>query len=296
MQRESLGRSLLVATCLCIVCSVFVSSAAVVLKKRQDDNKLHQMQEDVLRVAGLFRENVPISEAFQQVESRVVELETGEFVDPNSIDRNAYDSKMAIKSDKLSVTIPPTDDLAGIKRREKYSPVYLVRNSSGALSQIILPIRGKGLWSTIYGFLSLEPDGRTVHGITFYEHGETPGLGGEIESDKFKGQWKGKVVRDADGSPHISFVRGSVDPNDPNAEHKIDGLAGATLTTRGVTSMVQYWLGPNGFGPFLQNVEREGVSAAEGTASTRSKSGPKERPVERELAVRGHDGRTLQEQ
>ena len=125
------------------------------------------------------------------------------------------------------------------------------------MQQVILPIRGKGLWSTIYGFLSLKPDGRTVDGITFYEHGETPGLGGEIESDKFKGQWKGKVVRDPDGTPDIDYVRGSVDPNDPNASHKIDGLAGATLTTRGVTAMVRFWMGPNGFGPFLDRLSRE---------------------------------------
>ncbi len=266
MQRESVGRSLLVATCLCIVCSVFVSSAAVMLKEKQDTNKRHQMQEDVLRVAGLYQEGVAVSELFGQVETRTVNLETGDFVDRKSLDPKADDPKMATKDPQLSIAIAQQDDLAGIKRREKYSAVYLIKGEGGALQQVILPIRGKGLWSTMYGFLSLQPDCHTVRGITFYEHGETPGLGGEIDSEKFKGQWKGKVVRDPDGTPHIDFVRGSVDPSDPNASHKIDGLAGATLTTRGVTSMIRYWTGPHGFGPFLNKLGGE-QTAAQGTAA-----------------------------
>ena len=116
---------------------------------------------------------------------------------------------------------------------------------------MILPVRGKGLWSTIYGFLSLEADLRTVRGITFSEHGETPGLGGEIENPRWKARWKGKVVVDADGTPRVEAVRGEVNETTADAEHKIDALAGATITTRGVTNMVRYWLGDNAFGRFL---------------------------------------------
>ncbi len=268
MQRETVGRSLLVATCLCIVCSVFVSSAAVMLKPRQEANKQQQMHEDVLRVAGLYQDDAPVAELFeQQVETRIVNLETGEFIDRKSLEPSAYDPKMATKNPQLSVAIPQAEDFASLKRREKYSAVYLVKSDGGALQQIILPIRGKGLWSTMFGFLSLQSDCHTVQGITFYEHGETPGLGGEIESEKFKRQWHGKVVRDPDGTPHIDFVRGSVDPNDPNASHKIDGIAGATLTTRGVTGMVRYWMGPNGFGPFLKKLSGDQADTKMGTAA-----------------------------
>ncbi len=144
--------------------------------------------------------------------------------------------------------------------------MYLIKDDAGELQQLILPVRGKGLWSTMYGFLALEPDGRTVRGITFYEHGETPGLGGEIESEKFQQQWKGKVVRDAQGNARFEFVRGNVAPDDPEAEHKIDGIAGATITTRGVTDMILFWMGQQGYGPLLDRI------AAERTAQRRAES------------------------
>ena len=270
MQRESVLRSLLVATCLCIVCSVLVSSAAVLLKPLQQANKLRQMQKDVLVVAGLYHEGSSVTEQFKQVETMVVDLESGQYVDPDSQDAEAQDARAAAKDPRasakdpaLSVAIEKQDDLAGLKRRERYSEVFLVKSQRGELQQLILPVRGKGLWSTMYGFLSLEPDFRTVYGITFYEHGETPGLGGEIESEKFKSQWKGKLVRDPDGTPHFEFVRGSVDPEDPTADHKIDGIAGATITTRGVTKMIEFWMGPAGFKPFLDNQGAASVAATE---------------------------------
>ena len=227
------------------------------LRPRQEANKLRQMQKDVLQVAGLYEEGAQVSDLFQKVDMRIVDLETGQFVDAANVDRDAYDPKVAPKEPDYSIVIPPEQDLAGLKRREKLSAVYLVQSPTGELQQVILPVRGKGLWSTMYGFVSLESDFYTVRGITFYEHGETPGLGGEIESPKFKRQWQGKVVRDEDGSPRIEAVRGNVDPQDPDAKHKIDAIAGATITTRGVTDMIRYWLGPNGFGPFLERMTDE---------------------------------------
>ena len=157
-----------------------------------------------------------------------------------------------MKDPKLSVSIEPAEDLAGLKRREKYAEVYVVKGDGGKVQQIILPVRGKGLWSTMYGFLSLDADLRTVHGITFYEHGETPGLGGEIENPRWKSKWQGKVAIDQDGNPQIEAVRGEVEPGLTGAEHKIDGMAGATITTRGVTNTIRYWLGGDGFGPLLE--------------------------------------------
>jgi Na+-transporting NADH:ubiquinone oxidoreductase subunit C len=215
------------------------------------------MQEDVLRVAGLYKEGVPAAQLFQQVEPRIVDLATGEVVASDKVEPAAYDPKLAVKDNKLSVAIDPEKDLAGLKRREKYAEVYVVKGDDGNVSQIILPVRGKGLWSTMYGFLSLDADLRTVHGITFYEHGETPGLGGEIENPRWKSKWRGKVAIDQDGNPQLESVRGEVGPDTTGADHKIDGLAGATLTTRGVTNTVRYWLGSDGFGPFLEKQRKE---------------------------------------
>ena len=99
---------------------------------------------------------------------------------------------------------------------------------------LIMPIEGKGLWSTLYGFLSLDADMNTVRGITFYKHGETPGLGGEVDNPNWKALWNERQAFDADGSVEISVIKGRAGPasEDP---HRVDGLSGATLTSKGVS-------------------------------------------------------------
>ncbi len=155
--------------------------------------------------------------------------------------------------------LPGDRDIASIKRREKYAKVYLVEHN-GVVETIILPVHGYGLWSTLYGFVALNKDANTVAGFGFYEHGETPGLGGEVDNPKWKGQWPGKKIYDLGESqtPKISLVKGSVDVSKPGAEYKIDGLSGATLTSRGVTNLLHFWLGDNGFQKYLNRV-REGA-------------------------------------
>lgn len=258
MQRESFLQSIIVATCLCIVCSVLVSTAAVVLKPLQKANKQRQLQQQVLSVAGLYEEGKPIDEQFKQVEAKVIDLRTGEYVDPDSLDAKAYDIQSPPTDPELSEELSDEDDVAGLKHREKYTSVFLVKDSQGKLQQLILPVRGKGLWSTMYGLLSLKPpDFREVNGITFYEHGETPGLGGEIESEKFRQQWEGKLVRGKDGKAEFDIVRGSDDAGD----HEIDAIAGATITSRGVINMIRFWMGPEGYKPFLERLASGNVAA-----------------------------------
>ena len=121
----------------------------------------------------------------------------------------------------------------------------------------MLPIVGKGLWSTMYGFLAMEPDLKTIRGINYYEQGETPGLGGEVDNPRWKAQWKGKIAYQ-DGKPAIDVVKGSVGASDPNAKYKIDGLAGATITSNGVENTVKYWLGDDGFGKFIKRQRKKG--------------------------------------
>ena len=127
--------------------------------------------------------------------------------------------------------------------------VYLVE-TDGQLNKIILPVRGYGLWSTLHGYLALEKDGQTVAGLGFYQHTETPGLGGEVDNPRWKALWPGKKVY-KDGNVEIQLVKGSVDPASDSADYQIDGLAGATLTSNGVTNLVQFWLGEQGFQKFL---------------------------------------------
>ncbi len=134
------------------------------------------------------------------------------------------------------------------------APVYLVRDGD-RLEQVILPIEGAGLWATMYGFLAVEGDGETVRGIQFYEHGETPGLGDGVDKPAWQAQWRGKRLFDADGTPQIEVVKG---PAPDGSDYQIDGLAGATLTGRGVSLFVRHWIGDEGYGPYLKSLQREG--------------------------------------
>lgn len=254
MQRDSIANTFLVATSLCVVCSVLVSSASVGLRPLQEANKVRERQRNILKAAGLYDSSQPLDELYEQViEPRLVDLETGEYADESVVDPESFDQRSAAKDPALSVELASDSGLSGFKRREKYSFVYLVRDDQGELEQVVLPVYGKGLWSTCYGFVALEGDLQTIRGITFYEHGETPGLGGEIENPAWTDKWKDKQAFCED-KPCIEVIRGAVDPNSSAASHQVDGIAGATITSRGVSNLVRYWLGDNAFGPFLKKL------------------------------------------
>ena len=83
-------------------------------------------------------------------------------------------------------------------------------SEAGDLEMVMVPIEGNGLWSTLYGFLALDADTRTVVGITFYEHKETPGLGGEVDNPRWKALWPGrKAFLDEGYAPKIEVIKGA---------------------------------------------------------------------------------------
>lgn len=249
---DSIGKTLLVAFSLCIVCSVIVSTAAVMLKPAQEENQALDRKRNILAAAGMLEEGVSVDEQFAQFTTKVVDLRTGKFTD--AVDPRNYDQRSASKAPSTSDALASADDPAKILRREHYALVYLLENEQGGIERIVLPIHGYGLWGQLYGFIALESDADTVAGLGFYEHGETPGLGGEVDNPRWKSLWPGKQVY-RDGEVAIEVIKGTVDRSGPNAEYKVDGLAGATLTTRGVSNLVRYWLGNNGFAPFLDNLK-----------------------------------------
>lgn len=248
---DSTAKTLIVAFSLSIVCAIFVSTAAVMLKPVQEVNKALDRKRSILAAAGMLEEGKSVDEQFAQVSTRVVDLRTGKFTD--DIDAQKYDQRKAAKDPSESEKLSAEQDVAKISRRENYSLVYVVEGPTGQLEKIILPIHGYGLWSTLYGYIALESDGNTVAGLGFSEHGETPGLGGEVDNPRWKAHWPGKQVY-RDGDVAIGLVKGAVDPSSANAPWQVDGLAGATLTSRGVTNLVHFWLGENGFEPFLNNL------------------------------------------
>ena len=253
MGNDSISKTFSVALALCIVCAVVVSSAAVILRPTQEVNKLLDLKSNILASAGLLQQGVSIETQFEQISTRVVELETGRFTD--AVDVASYDQRKASKDPALSIALDPKQDPAKIKRRANYATVYLLETEQG-IEKIILPIKGYGLWSTLYGFLALESDLQTVAGIGFYEHTETPGLGGEIDNPRWKAGWVGKQAY-RQGDVVINVLKGKVDMSREGADSQIDGLAGATLTTRGVDNLVRYWLGDEGFRPLINHLQAE---------------------------------------
>lgn len=248
LPNDNIVKTLVVATLLCLVCSVVVSVTAVQLKPIQTENKLLDKKVNILSVAGLTDQSVPVDVRFESIKTQVIDLETGRITD--AVDAQTYDQRKASKDPALSTTLSRSQDVAQIKTRANYANVYLLE-SDGVVEKLILPVKGYGLWSTMYGFIALEADATTVSGITFYEHGETPGLGGEIENPSWQQSWKGKQVFNGQNVA-LTVIKGAVGDATPEPEYKIDGLAGATLTSNGVGNMIKFWLGEDGFGPYLE--------------------------------------------
>lgn len=259
MASESTARTLTVAFVICAVCSLLVAVPTVALKPLQDEQKLLDKQKAVLAAAHLIDHSAgkkQIQDTFSGLEVRLVNLASGEFVEG---DATRYNLSTELKNSKASRALSSDEDMASIKRQENVAPVYLKRDSDGKLQTVVIPIRGYGLWSTLYGFLALKGDANTVEGLVFYQHAETPGLGGEVDNPKWRALWPGKQVNDANGKLAITVVKGNVDESDPLAVHKVDGLAGATLTARGVDALIKFWLSDKGFGPFLSRIRLQEV-------------------------------------
>lgn len=256
LSNDSLEKTIAVALSLSFVCAILISFSAVALKPLQIENKAMDMKRNILDVAGLLTEDTDVHQAFAElVEEKLVNLETGEYVE--DMDPASYDQRKAAKDPELSVAIPAEKDIAHIRRKAKIAKVYLVKKGD-KIDSIILPVHGYGLWSTMYGFLALEADGQTVKSINFYDQAETPGLGGEVVNPNWRALWKGKKVYDENGNVALKLVKGNVDPSKPDAVYKVDALAGATLTSNGVTNLIQFWLGEEGFKRYLDKIRSNG--------------------------------------
>lgn len=263
MANDSVGRTFGVALGVCLVCSVLVSAAAVSLRPTQAINKTLDKKRNILMAAGLLKsgegaDGERIEELYANINPRVVDLATGEYVD--GVDPIAYDQRRAAKDPAQSEPVPAKVDIANVKRRALHASVYMV-SQKGQIKKVILPVHGLGLWSTLYGFVALDArDLNTIRGLVYYEHAETPGLGGEVDNPSWKALWDGKKAFDESGAVRIEVIRGKVVSGRPEAQYQVDGLSGATITSRGVRDMLRYWLGAQAFGPYLAKLKERGVS------------------------------------
>ncbi|WP_300174280.1 Na(+)-translocating NADH-quinone reductase subunit C [uncultured Aliivibrio sp.] len=250
---DSIKKTLGVVIGLSLVCSIIVSTAAVVLKPKQLANAVLDKQSKIVEVAGVTGSGT-IPELFAaNIEPRLVDFKTGEFVDG---DAATYDQRKAAKDPEQSIKLTAEQDKAKIIRRANLGVVYLVK-SGGTVSKVIIPVHGTGLWSMMYAFVAVETDGNTIAGLTYYDQTETPGLGGEVENPAWRAQFVGKKLFDADHNPAIKIVKGGAPAG---SEYGVDGLSGATLTANGVQHTFDFWLGNDGFGPFLAKVRDGGLN------------------------------------
>ncbi len=248
LPKDSTPKTLFVAITLCLFCSMIVTAAAVILRPLQEANKLRDMQVNILQVAGLYDPDRDVDEAFAAFTPKIVDLKTGKFT--YQFDVADFDAVAVARDPDLSIALE--DDPAIIGRRGNFAQVYLLHDEAGALDQIILPIFGAGLWGRMHGFIALEEDGNEIYGMQFYQHGETPGLGDKIDAPAWRHSWQGQFLRNEVGDLKIAIARGV--PSPEMEPHHIDGLAGATLTARGVHNLVRFWMGEQGFGLFLENI------------------------------------------
>ncbi|MCB9719597.1 MAG: NADH:ubiquinone reductase (Na(+)-transporting) subunit C [Candidatus Omnitrophica bacterium] len=226
------------ALIICVVCSFFLALVSEGLRPQKEKNAALDVKKNILKAVNLKQPlgKKTTAKEIEETYSRVIEEKV---IDPTG---NVVEGKT------------PAD----IKEGEALYPLYVYKEGQQVISYAF-PIIGKGLWSTLYGYLALEPNAMTVRGITYYKHGETPGLGAEIEKDWFQNNFKGKSIWDMKDQElwPVSVLKGKVADqiNDPNkAKHYVDGISGATMTSKGVTEMIDREV--RKYEPFLAKVRR----------------------------------------
>lgn len=248
------------ATVVCVVCALLISVSAVSLQPRQQANARLYMEKNVLVAAGLVKPGADVNrlevEKFfeTRIRARLVDIASGELVPEDEADARNFDQRRA-RNDPATSRLAPAND-AGIRRLPNRGVVYFVMKDE-QIDQVIIGVEGLGMWGTVYGFLSLGRDGSTVRGLTYYEHRETPGLGGEISNPAWLALWQGRKGYDEQGVARIRVIKGAAGPADKDPLH-VDGLSGATVTSNAITRLMQFWLSDDGYGRFLKRF-REGA-------------------------------------
>ncbi len=261
--KDSVRYTVLFAIAVCVVCALMVAVAAVALGPMQEANARRYMQKNVLLAAGLLKPGVDVSDAEVQrlfrerIQVRLVNFVEGRLVPAGQVDAARYDQRAARNDPAQSRDAPP--NRAGVKRVPHLGTAHFVL-ADGKVEQVVLAVEGLGMWGTIYGFVSIAPDGNTVLGLTYYDQKETPGLGGEIGNPTWQALWRGRHADDERWAPAVSVIKGAAGPADRDPLH-VDGLSGATITSNAITRLMQFWLSDDGYGRWLRQF-REGKEAA----------------------------------
>ncbi len=224
---KTIGIALLVA----LACSFAVALTAINLQPLADANRLRESAASLVALVDALGVDMP--------RARLVDLASGDY---------------AAQDPQTSTALDTERDLAGLGEVETVAEVYELIDD-GRLVLLVLPVRGAGYQSVLKGYLALRGDLDTIAALTFHEQNETPGMGAKIADPAWQALWTGKRIADADGTIRIRAVRG-----EGRGVHEIDGISGATRTLNGINNLLQFWLGPDGYGPYLARLEAEAGS------------------------------------
>ena len=251
---DSVLKTLTVSFVVCLFCSLIVSFAAVSLRDAQNLNKLNDQRIKILKTAAIYNPLESIESQFVSLTPKFVDFSNGLLLDEfEDLDLTTYDPVYFSKQADYSTPVPADLDIAIVKNKENIGKIYLLKDFNNNLEKIILPIRGYGLWGTLYGYIAIDKDLNTIRGLEFYEHKETPGLGAEVDNPKWKALWDGKKIY-KDGAIEIAVIKGKVDICNKMAVFHVDGRSCATLTSRGVTNMLAFWFSESGYQETLSKI------------------------------------------
>lgn len=245
---ESRAKTIVVAFLLSGVCAVLVTAATVVLRPIQTANRAAEEQ---LRLEHLLTSIPGMSDIVAEaggsaLTSVVVDLTEGRAAE--DLDSNALQT--ALDDPGNWTQLAPEQDTAGIGARPDFAQVFLLRDGE-RISLLILPILGSGYNGPIRAMLALRGDMNTIAGLTITDQSETPGLGARIEEAAWQAEFAGKQLADEAGNLRFSVARGSA-----GTEYEVDGITGATRTSNAITRMIRFWVGPDGYGPLIDAVQR----------------------------------------
>jgi len=247
--KETFGRTVVFVFIICLICAALVSIAASGLKPLQKANKLLDQHTKILEAAGLsdVAAKNGVDPTFKKfVTPKFIDLASGDFT---TGDHEIYDERADARDVSKSTAVKDTD--VGLRRRANKAVIYIVKNEQGKVDTVVLPIVGMGLWDIMYGYVGLDADLNTVKRVVYYDLKETPGLGAEVQNPKWKALWKGKKMFDKNHNIAIQIVKGGMANCKTNKVYCVDALSGATLTSRGVNRTIHFWLGDEGYGPFI---------------------------------------------
>lgn len=226
------------ASIMVIVVAALLSAAALLLQPAQERNVKIEKIQDILRSANIESTTANAEQLYETyIVKEIVINSKGEEIGVYSGgkfetgDRRAFlvDVKTELKNKQLIVQ--------GKTAAEPVFPLFIARKDNRDI--YIIPLHGVGLWGPVWGNIALNSDLKTVEGVTFGHKGETPGLGAEIATEIFTGQFPAKTIFDENGNfTSIQVVKGGVANSNLDPSHGVDAISGGTITSNGVSAML----------------------------------------------------------